>query len=709
MMMKSMLFLAATAVVCGTTEADNVSLLSTSPSSCETDADCQASTNRCYFGRGTGGSCQCNPITNAGCAENEICSDRPTWVDGLPACVDPSTLGPIGTSCDVDEDCVTKRCFYGFQPPDTPGSCQCNSQTNAGCSESKICSDAPLAYDGSPECVDAADPDDLLPLGSPCAANGECQTGSCFFGMDPVDGEPGLCQCNSETNAGCADVEICLPTPGLLGSSVCVEDFSEEPPLPIGSDCFNDTQCASDTCWYGYQHIGSPGSCQCNLLTNSGCGDSTPICWDDPRIADEPPQCTAASLPLGSECFFDKQCASDSCWYGYQPIGSPGSCQCNLLTNSGCGDSTPICWDDPRIADEPPQCTAASLPLGSECFFDKQCASDSCFTSPELPFGIPGACDCNLLTNAGCDEGNATLCWDDPFIEDEPPACIDPSTLLPLFSECTFDRECASGSCFYVGNGGSCRCSVIAQTGCENEGEASLCWDMLGLAEPSCIGPAILLGIGDQCESDNECATLRCFQGNSVTKVCACNTIRNVGCPDGQVCSDEPTFVDGFPECREQGGGDIGDECTVNTDCDSLRCFYGEQLPNTPGTCACNSNSNAGCPDGQVCSDEPTFVDGFPECQEQGGGDIGDECQIDKDCKSNRCYKGRQAPGTPGSCQCNSTTNAGCAFYESCSDEPTQTDRLPECLRDENVTMIDIIVRLLTTLLEWLRALGALF
>jgi len=409
-MLKSMLFLilAAAVVVCrATTE------------SCKTDADCQASTNRCYFGRGTGGSCQCNPVTNAGCAENEICSDRPTWVDGFPACVDPSTLGPIGTICNVNEDCATKRCFqgnsvtktcacnaitnagcpegqvcsdeptyvdgfpecreqngggigdectvdtdcdslrcfFGEQLPNTPGTCACNStsnagcsegqvcsdepthvdgfpecreqnggeiddectvdtdcksarcwyswlgpptngwcvcnsQTNAGCSEPKICSDEPILVDGFPECIDAADPNDLLPQGSPCAASDECQSGSCFFGMDPVEGELGFCQCNMETNAGCAEGLICIPTPRLLaGSSLCVDNFGEDP-LPIGSDCWNDTQCVSENCWYGYLLI--LGRCRCNLLTNSGCGDSTPLCRDDPRIADEPPQCTAA-------------------------------------------------------------------------------------------------------------------------------------------------------------------------------------------------------------------------------------------------------------------------------------------------------------------------------------------------------------------------------------------------------------------------------
>lgn len=415
-----MLFLAATTALVRVTTGEGV----LGASSCETDADCQATTNRCYFGRGTGGSCQCNPVTNAGCAENEICSDRPTWADGFPACVDPSTLGPMGEKCDFDEDCATKRCFRGFQPPDTPGSCQCNSQTNAGCSESEICSDAPLAYDGSPECV------------------------------------------------------------------VGVGEERRLQSLPIGSDCSDDAQCASDSCFTSPElPPGFPGICDCNIFTNAGCEGNTPLCWDNPNIEDEPAECTSVSLPLGSECFIDDQCDSDSCFISAElPFGFPGICDCNIFTNAGCGGDTPLCWDNPVIADEPAQCTAGSLALGSECFIDNQCASNSCFISRELQFGVPGKCACNLLTTAGCG-GDTPLCWDNPIVEDEPPVCIDPATLR---------------------------------------------------------------GIGGQCENDNDCASLRCFQGESATKICTCNSNTNAGCAKGEVCSDEPTSNDGLPECRNK-------------------------------------------------------------------------------------------------------------------------------------------------------------
>ena len=185
--------------------------------------------------------------------------------------------------------------------------------------------------------------------------------------------------------------------------------------------------------------------------------------------------------------------------------------------------------------------------------------------------------------------------------------------------------------------------------------------------------------LGAVCDNDDDCATKRCHQGFSPTKICACNSNTNSGCPAGQICWDAPTAYDGLPECRTPGSLAVGNQCQVDSDCESLRCFYGEQLPGTPGTCACNSKSNVGCLEGRVCSDEPTFVDGLPECIAPGVGQIGDDCLNDSDCDSRRCFPNRMV-GLPGSCRCNSYTNAGCFQNQTCSDDPMAYDALPECV-----------------------------
>ena len=184
---------------------------------------------------------------------------------------------------------------------------------------------------------------------------------------------------------------------------------------------------------------------------------------------------------------------------------------------------------------------------------------------------------------------------------------------------------------------------------------------------------------GDVCNDNGDCSTNRCFQGfRSTTKVCACNSETSAGCSEGQICSDDPIAYDGLPECRDPGDDQVGDECEVDSDCQTLRCFYGFQPPDTPGTCACNSNTNAGCPEGQICSDDPIAYDGWPECREPVEGQIGDECENNSDCESRRCLPS-QVVDFPGSCQCNSNTNAGCSEGQICSDDPLAYDGLPEC------------------------------
>jgi hypothetical protein len=87
-----------------------------------------------------------------------------------------------------------------------------------------------------------------------------------------------------------------------------------------------------------------------------------------------------------------------------------------------------------------------------------------------------------------------------------------------------------------------------------------------------------------------------------------------VGCPEGLFCSDEPTYVDGLPQCQEEqqtGLGQIDDECQDDTDCASQRCFIGQAKV---GSCQCNNNTNAGCTESQVCSDDLIAADGLPEC-----------------------------------------------------------------------------------------------
>jgi len=610
---------------------------------CEQDADCAS--GRCF----QGWRCQCNSETNAGCEEGETCSDVLLVADnGSPTCVSPEEwTGAIGSECLVDTDCDNgAQCWNGFQPLGTPGSCQCSLSKNAGCEEMETCWEDAYIADGPPQCIDFSV---LLPTGSECSFYSECASWYCS--------NDGVCSCNTQFGTSC-----------------------EDSLLPLGSECLQDAECATDHCF--------EERCLCNPKTNAGCDDGL-ICSDDPIAYDGPPTCLFAQGrgPIGSECQNDNECASDRCFRdGFSD--EPGLCFCNSETNAGCDDGS-ICSDDPIAYDGAPTCLFAESrgPIGSECVLHSECASGVCWYSDQIP-GSPGSCQCNPSTNDGCDE-ESQVCLDDPTIDDEPPRCVALSDMLPLGSGCNYPLECSTLTCFYYMDEsidqlfGVCSCNTETNAGCDEETEACLPVPGSPTSPPVCTERTSLnLLIGSECQDNNECASNRCFQGFFRSPhgpgLCRCNSDTNAGCGENESCFD-PNIPDEPPHCVAVSDlFPIGSECVYDDDCASLRCFRGEQLPDTPGMCACNSRSNAGCNDGLTCSDEPTYADGFPECVGLGVGNIGDECEDDLDCASNRCFYSR---GTPGSCRCNSETNAGCDTDQICDDSPTFVDLFPVCVK----------------------------
>ena len=298
----------------------------------------------------------------------------------------------------------------------------------------------------------------------------------------------------------------------------------------IGTQCDTNTECDSGLCWRGLALPTSPGSCQCVIGTDAGC-QGTETCWDDPAIADEPPQCV-------NLCDEDADCDTEYC---FDDSLGQGRCECNTGTNAGC-DRPTICSQSSGF---PPFCslTASDLPIDSPCWDDEDCETGSCFYGEQL-FGTPGRCQCNLSNNAGC-EGMET-CFEDPLIADLPPFCVNLDSLLPIGEGCTDYTECATYYCFL-------------ETG---DGE------------------------------------------------CVCNPIINLGCDTGLVCT-QTTFLD-EPTCEQKR--DIGAACNGDLECTSNNCFYGSP-PGSTGTCQCNSNTNAGCTGDEYCD----ASDGVPVCKEEDG------------------------------------------------------------------------------------------
>ncbi len=312
----------------------------------------------------------------------------------------------VGDSCFVDGDCATSTCV--FDPPviGEPGICACNPGTQEGCEGDFFCAapgDIGLAVG---ELISVA-PFCKLRVGSPCEDASDCLTNVC-------DG--GICRCNTFTNFPCADGEVCALGESSDSSLLCkVPDGSGEKPL--GSDCFDDLECETGTCYFGFIPPGTPGTCLCNPNTNAGCsGDFICYSSDDlleiQFVADASNKCL---LPYGAACDgradIGGSCVTGNC--------AGDQCTCNELSNWPCntdiGEACVIdaegsfaCVASPEpltICPEPGDtiCTLEYLPVlcTGDCEYSNQCvatSADPTFTAetcelvnpPESICPVPG-------------------------------------------------------------------------------------------------------------------------------------------------------------------------------------------------------------------------------------------------------------------------------------------------------------------------------
>jgi len=420
-------------------------------------------------------------------------------------------------------------------------------------------------------------------------------------------------------------------------------------------------------------------------------------------------QVAVANGPVGANCNSDADCASRFC-FSFSEAAGLGVCACRLDGgNVGCANGE-LCYDDPWVADEAPACidpAVTLLPTGRDCYYDRECFSASCFYNPTLVgTACPGVCACvvgsSANINAGC-TAERPYCYDNPNLDTDAPVCI----LLPLGSVCSSDSECESGGCFVRPGAASgvCVCRLETNEGCD--GGTPLCYDnpwTEGEA-PVCINPSTLLAIGSSCFYDTECQSFRCYIDDQLPQgspgVCACSSETNAGCDAGFFCEETSGAA---PFCFLSGDNLLGESCTMSRDCASNNCFF--QGTTTAGVCTCNSKTNAGCDSGSLCAGPDELGDFAPECVVTSGvEEIGASCIRNVECLTSRCFFTKQQPPyTPGSCQCNSETNRGCAADKVCSDKPAELDGFPECV-DPNMNsggLLSWIISFFASMWGWM-------
>lgn len=295
------------------------------------------------------------------------------WTD-----LDPDTNGVINIQC-------------GYTPPAAPS-----------------CTDGVL--NGSEIAVDCGGGCPACPLGSPCTANGDCNSGFCDVTCQPIPGLPPGCfngtQDGDETFTDC-------------GGSCAAFGLR----CPLGSACLANGDCVTN-------------SCDLNMCGPGGAVPPPP-CFDGVRNGNETgTDCggsCAQKCATGVGCVGNSDCLSSECFMNICQAGSavPPSCSDGVMN----GDETAKDCGGSCVA------LGRQCPVGGGCQNNSDCLSNTCNlniciagTAP-TPSCFDGVQN-GVETGKDCGGGCALKC--------------------PLGSGCVSNNDCVSNSCaLNICDGGS--------------------------------------------------------------------------------------------------------------------------------------------------------------------------------------------------------------------------------------------------------------
>ncbi|MCA9557045.1 MAG: hypothetical protein KC583_00665, partial [Myxococcales bacterium] len=635
---------------------------------------------------------QCNPTGSNACTGGVCtCGARASCNDpNRPVCDPEAAAGSECVECLDDEDCTDNALF------DNAGrrfcinkSCrECNPVDSAGCdglSQEPICDRQTQTCRG-------------------CQNDAQCTV---LFGDRPicvtndVNGDQGQCVlCDPETNAGCGgNTPTCeRRNDGTYICRACDND----------GDCGFNRTCIQDDPNTPENEARCSG---CNILTNEGCSNPTPICRAAQGGGERCSAClNNAECPAGQECVqgscrecnpqnnagceADELCCNFECVRANNVNGCEvcgvacnattsrtclnRECVCGAAGEGSCGGATPFC-DDPRQ-------TCVS------CRGDEDCPAGPRPLCVDTAVGgntVPQCQECDPEDNRGCDPNSAT------------PVC-DP--VRYICRGCAQDGECGDPGRSQCVADGSCQlCDPSDNAGCTPNG-ASVCTNQFQCrgcqAHGECAAnPNGNLCTNQRCEAcaganpDAECAT------HPLGNVCLASVggaPRRCGACDPEVLGDGGTLTD-CDAPRQQGqreGHSAGNicrsdrcvACNADAECAVANpaepyCFQGRcqacdpdnDAPcsgNTPvcnpfsfqcEACAQDNDCNGGrlCVGGACTQCDPNnnrgCPAGAPVCA--GNPPLCRPCVSDQECAGNAagafCFEGQCRP-------CNPSTDAGC-------------------------------------------------
>jgi hypothetical protein len=391
-------------------------------------------------------------------------------------------------------------------------------------------------------------------------------------------------------------------------------------------------ECGDDGCW------GSCGNCDDGDPCTIGTCDGGFCSYRD--ICDD---CdTDADCDNGDPCDGDETCDGIDCQPGTPIVCDDGDiCTSDICEfGTGCVNTIiPDCGDECEsgsYCDDGDICTTDSCVNGN-CEYDNICCNSDAgcgeceYCNSKCTKGIPSVCHgfCEPIpgcepsdeceSDSDCDDGDSCTsdsCVDGSCDNNQIPGCGD---------DCESDSDCDDGD--------SCTSDSCVDGSCDNNPISGCC-----TSDYDCDDGDVCNGV-ESCSFDGECISgvpLSCEDWDFCTlnlcdSVTGCDFSEEVGCGDGDPCTDDycdPSGcqnipIDPCPGCKNSDDCNDNDECT-------------DDVCNDDRTC---SNPAKDCDDDDSCTDDTCHplngckntkleCDGGKECGDKDCEDWG-ECKYD--------------------------------------------------------------------------------
>lgn len=321
--------------------------------------------------------CRDRPIGTLCGETDEICASN-ACVRGVCA----ESKISVGDSCDVDNDCISNTCGYGFFGSDASLVCCKGSSYSVYADYSggwltdgmkRFCQDQPIGtlcgetheICASNACVGGICAESKISVGESCSIDNDCTTRQCGYDSFSPDASMVCCERNShivyvsyyygwlteDSTPFCEDQPAgtaCGEEDEICASNACVGGMCAESKKLVGDSCGVDNDCISGKCGYdafspdaslvccernsyivyvtysdGWLIEGFKQFCQDQPI-GTVCVETNEICASYACVGGK---CAESKIPVGEPCGIDNDCISRKCAFdSFSPDASLVCC-----------------------------------------------------------------------------------------------------------------------------------------------------------------------------------------------------------------------------------------------------------------------------------------------------------------------------------------------------------------------------------------------